>query len=158
MNRWLAGTASAAAVVLAGLAGWVLFGPGAPPPAAPDGTAPPAAARIAEHARALVRGAHGVQYVGTEESLARPRQGYQVTFRSAEPELARARDDAANAARRAAWQRRFCTDELKGEMAAQGVTVVTGRVVDGSGRTQHVADCMAGGGATQQAGPGGPLL
>lgn len=159
MNRYAAGALSAAAVVLAALAGWALFGPpletGAPGTA--DGTAPPAAARVAAHGMALARDARGMQYVGTEESLARPRQGYQVTFRSTDPELARAPDDAGNAARQAAWQRRFCTEAMRGEMTAQGISVVTGRVVDTAGRTQHVADCVAGG-APQQAGPGGPTL
>jgi hypothetical protein len=46
---------------------------------------------------------------------------------------------------------------LKEEMAAQGVAVVTGRVVGGDGRTQYVADCVAGQDAPP-AGPGGPLL
>jgi hypothetical protein len=154
----LLGAAAAAAVVLAALAGWALFGPTAPPrPAAADATAPAAVPRIVQHAQAVVRETRGMRYVGTEESLERPREGYRVTFAADDPALARARDDAGNAARQAAWQRRFCSEELRKDMAAQRVNVVTGRVVDGAGRTQYVADCVAGG-APQQAGPGGPLL
>lgn len=169
MNRYLAGATAAATVVLAALAGWALFGPplghDAPaPPAAPDVTTPPAAARIAAQATALARAAGddaagGMRYLGTEETLARPGQGYRVTFQSADPAPARGTDDAANAARQADWQRRFCTDGIKGEMAAQGVSVVTGRVVDAAGRTQYVADCVAGAvQQQQQVGPGGPML
>lgn len=160
MNRYAAGATAAATVVLVALAGWALFGPplrpGAPRPA-PDQTAAPAAERIAGHGRALAGEARDMRYVGTEPSMARPGQGYQVTFSTTDPQLARAADDAANAARQAAWQRRFCDEDLRAEMAAQGVAVVTGRVVDSQGRTQHVADCVAGG-APQQLGPGGPLL
>ncbi|GGY59954.1 hypothetical protein [Pseudoduganella albidiflava] len=161
MKPYVAGAMAAAAVVLAALAGWALFGPpfsaDAPRPAASDATVAPAAERIAGHGRALAGDAHGMRYVGTEPSLARPGQGYQVTFSTTDQQPARAADDAANAARQAAWQRRFCDGELQAEMAAQGVAVVTGRVVDGQGRTQYVADCVAGG-APQQVGPGGPLL
>ncbi|QGZ42470.1 hypothetical protein IP92_03186 [Pseudoduganella flava] len=162
MNRalhpYLLGTAAAVTVVLAALAGWALFGPRTPPPrAAADQTAQPAAARIERYGRALQDGMAGMKYVATEEQLARPRQGYRVTFETADASLLKARDDAANAARQAAWQQRFCTDELRGEMRARQVNVVTGRVVDGGGRTQYVADCVAGQPAPQS-GPGGPLL
>ncbi|GGX93987.1 hypothetical protein GJV26_01725 [Massilia dura] len=157
MNRYLAGTAAAAAVVLAALAGWALFGPETAPPAAPDDTAQPAAEAVAQYGRNLGRDVKGMRYVGMEEVLARPRQGYRVTFATADPQPATVRDDAANAARQADWQRRFCSAQLKEQMAARGVHVVTGRVVDGGGRTQYVADCVAGQ-PPAPAGPGGPLL
>ncbi|WP_338760567.1 hypothetical protein [Massilia sp. METH4] len=159
MNRsarpWLLGSAAAAAVVIAALAGWALFGPKAPP-AVPDAQASPTAGRIAQHARAVAGHGAGIRYVGMAPSLPQPREGYQVTFVTEDPALARARDDAANAARQAAWQQRFCTGQLQQEMAARQVNVVSGRLVDGSGRTQHVADCRGDG--QVQTGPGGPLL
>lgn len=161
MKPLLAGAAAAATVVLAALAGWALFGPRSPPRAGtPPATAAPAAARIAQHAQAVARAGEGMRYVGMEESLARPREGYRVTFAAddgANNAAARAKDDAASAARQADWQRRFCTAALQGEMAARGVNVVTGRVVGADGRTAYAADCVRGQPA-QQAGPGGPML
>jgi hypothetical protein len=153
----LLGTAAAVTVVLAALAGWALFGPKKPPRPAADPTAQPAAAHIERYGRALQEHVAGVKYVATEEQLARPRQGYRVTFETADAQLLKARDDATNAARQAAWQRRFCTDELRGEMRSRQVNVVSGRVVDGGGHTQYVADCVADQPAPQS-GPGGPLL
>ncbi len=149
MNRFLAGGLAAATVVLAAAAGWALFGP-APAPA-PRPAAAPAASSVERYGR-QVPGA--LAYVDTQPKLAR--QGYVVTYTAQDPAL-QVGSGGDPAPLQAAWQQRFCTDELRGRMRADGVAVVTGKVVDGSGRTQYVADCLVDQ-AQQKTGPGGPLL
>ena len=149
MKNLLAGAAAAAVVIAIGAAAWMTFAPRpAPPP-------PPATDGIDTYARQLDR--PGLRYVGTEDTTAAQRPAYSVTYAASDPALKRGRTAAENAARQAEWRKRFCTDALAADMKAQGVTVVSGRVVDDAGTTQYVADCVAGQPAPR-AGPGGPLL
>ncbi|TWI69673.1 hypothetical protein IP91_00746 [Pseudoduganella lurida] len=142
MNHRLAGILSCVTVVLAAAAGWWLLRPAvltdAAAPAA-DPTAFPAAGRIEQLARGMAAQAGPLAYAGLAETLPRPRQGYLVTF-LAERASGRAaeRDEAA----RRAWHERFCTAPLLATMREEGVQVVTGRVVDGSGHTLYAADCL----------------
>jgi hypothetical protein len=172
MNPRLAGFLSCATVVLAAAAAWWLWRP-APPAAAPampaDATALPAAGRIERAAQAVAAQAGAPAYAGIAESLPRPRQGFLVTFQAAGVTAG----PADPAAARQAWRARFCTEALLAALRDERVQVVTGRVIDGNGRTLYAADCLpqpavpAGAGqpgagsaapAPPAAGPAGPYL